>query len=104
MVIPVYYSLANMNSNQLNVAICDTNTQVFTLFSVGEYRGAYELPVYTDRRATMEKAALTPFAVAVDLTIIGGAIVCIAGYWYAASYSDGYAPAASPNNAHGSHH
>jgi hypothetical protein len=97
--IPVYYSQVDLNSNQSYVAICDTNTQVFTLFSAGEYRGAYKLPVYTNRRGTMEKAALTPFAVAVDLTIIGGIVVYFAGYWYAEGYCNGYDPATAPSYA-----
>jgi hypothetical protein len=95
--VPVYYGLTDVNSNQPYVAICDTNTQVFTLFSAGEYRGTYELPVYNDRRGTMEKAALTPLAVTVDVTIVGGAIVVIAGYFAGYLYVEGLA---SGYNAH----
>lgn len=97
--IPVYYAQVDVDSNQVYSAICATNSQSFSLFSHGKYMGAYDLPVYTDRRGNLEKAALTPFAVTIDLTVIGG-IFFLWGASESECDNNVAAPTRVPNNAH----
>lgn len=56
-----------------------TNTPAFTVYSARREIGSYELPVYNDGVGRTERVALTPVAVTIDATIIGGAagILCL---------------------------
>jgi hypothetical protein len=59
-------------------ALSGTNGGSFGIFDHGVeiFRG--ELPVYNDGTGTMKRLALTPLAVGVDATIVGGCIAVIA--------------------------
>jgi hypothetical protein len=72
-VVPVFYSLPeNLDFNGGLYAVCETNQQSFELYSDGREAGTYYLPVYKDKQGTVEKVALTPFAVSADVAIVGG--------------------------------
>ena len=62
-------------------AVTSMTSHEFTLFSSGKETGSYELPVYNDRVGQAERVALTPVAVTMDATIIGGVLGI--GYLYA---------------------
>ena len=66
-------------------AVCETNQDMFALYSAGRKIGSYDLPVYNDGRGKYEKMALTPLFVTADLTIIGGCAAVLAGYVFAQS-------------------
>jgi hypothetical protein len=53
-------------------AVLTNKSDSFYLFRDGTTLGFYELPVYDDMSGSAKKAALTPLAIAADLTIIGG--------------------------------
>lgn len=57
-------------------AIAGTNSTVFTVFFDECELGSYELPVYNDGMGRVERVALTPVAVTMDATIIGGVLGC----------------------------
>ena len=65
------------NSPPAFFALLATNHQSFTLYSGAHSVGSHELPVYNDGKARLARIALTPVAVAADLTIVGGVV----GYW-----------------------
>jgi len=48
------------------------SNQAFVLYSGENKIGAYELPVYADASGRVKQIAITPIAVAADLTIVGG--------------------------------
>jgi hypothetical protein len=48
------------------------SNQAFALYSGENKIGAYELPVYVDASGRVKQVAITPLAVAADLTIVGG--------------------------------
>ena len=50
------------------------SNQVFALYSGENKIGNYELPVYADASGRVKQVALTPIAVAADLTIVGGVL------------------------------
>jgi hypothetical protein len=91
---PVFVSLRN--ENQLKPvpvgeapqpngysAVVGTNAVAFTLFADGQKLWRYELPVYERTKITGKQVALTPLAVAADLTIVGGVAAVNAAAWYA---------------------
>jgi hypothetical protein len=83
--IPIFYSTPE-KTNQNFYAVYETNSQSFALFSGGREVGSYDLPVYNDGRGRIEKIVLTPVAISVDITIIGG---CVAILWaYALGQGD----------------
>ena len=53
--------------------------QRFSLFKDGQPRGTFDLPVYDDGSATARRVFLTPWSVALDLTLIGAYIYIQAG-------------------------
>jgi hypothetical protein len=53
-------------------AVIPTQSQAFVLYSAEQKVGDYELPVYQDASGRVLQVALTPIAVAADLTIVGG--------------------------------
>lgn len=63
--------------------LCVVTTQVvpvFTIYSDGREIGSYELPVYADGVGRAERIALTPVAVTIDASIVGGATGCLCLY------------------------
>jgi|SRR6266853_969058 len=48
------------------------SNQAFALYSGENKTGTYELPVYADASGRVKQVAITPLAVAADLTIVGG--------------------------------
>lgn len=69
--ISVYSSMPGQ-TGEGTYAVCETNALAFTLYTAGRETGCYKLPVYNDGWGRIEKTALTPVAVSVDLTIAGG--------------------------------
>jgi hypothetical protein len=91
---PVFVSLRNENGLQAipigdppqqkgYSALVQTNAPAFTLFVDGQKLWRYELPVYERSKVTGKQVALTPLAVAADLTIVGGIAAVNAAGWYA---------------------
>jgi hypothetical protein len=77
--IPVFYSVPEKaDFTRGSYAVCETNQQSFKLFSNGREICSFSLPVYKDRRGSIEKIALTPFAVSADVTVVGAC----AGVYY----------------------
>jgi len=50
------------------------SNQDFVLYSGQTKIGSYELPVYADASGGVKQVAITPIAVAADLTIVGGVL------------------------------
>ncbi len=50
------------------------SNQDFVLYSGQTKIGSYELPVYADASGRVKQVAITPIAVAADLTIVGGVL------------------------------
>jgi hypothetical protein len=50
------------------------SNQEFVLYSSQTKMGTYELPVYADASGRVKQVAITPIAVAADLTIVGGVL------------------------------
>jgi hypothetical protein len=69
--------LANTNSPPPIFAIVSTNRQSFTIYR-DEQRANHDLPVYNDGWGRTDRIALTPVAMAADLTIVGG---CLGYVW-----------------------
>jgi hypothetical protein len=65
-------------------AVVATNKQSFTFYQAGRALDSHDLPVYDDGKGPVEKIALTPLAVAADLTVVGG----ILGYIYLESVAN----------------
>jgi hypothetical protein len=58
-------------------AITFTNENRFKICSThGQYAGSFELPTYKSAKGTLKVVLLTPFAVVLDVSIVGG----VAGY------------------------
>jgi hypothetical protein len=78
--IPILDSLPSTDSRrQLGLyAVASTNGCEFTLYSGEKSLGAFVLPVYQDKSGLAKQVALTPIAVAANLTIIGGLIFVVA--------------------------
>ena len=72
--VPVFCAVPT-NPPDLFCTVAETNGSDFKVSSSGRVTGPYQLPVYDDGMGRVEKVALTPVAVTVDLTIIGGVIV-----------------------------
>lgn len=54
----------------------------FTLYDGDEPLNQYPLPIYDDPSQTVKQVLLTPFAVAIDATLVGAAFVVLYGpYW-----------------------
>lgn len=71
--VPVFYSTPEKEDfNAGFYAVCDTNQQSFAVFSTNQEIGSYNFPLYNDHWGTVEKVALTPFAVSADAAIVGG--------------------------------
>ena len=86
--VPVYQSQELVSKPAIPpYALVETSGQSFTFFATDQTSCAYDLPVYNDGWGKYEKIAITPFAVAADLTIIGGVAAVYVGYWYATSLS-----------------
>ena len=67
------------------LAIAQPSQQRFSLFKDGQPRGTFDLPVYDDGSATARRVLLTPWTLALDLTLIGGYIYVQAGapvFWH----------------------
>jgi len=64
-------------------AVVSTNQYAFTLHSVGQEEGFFELPVYVDSSARMKQILLTPPAIIADAAIIGGIVglACLPLLW-----------------------
>jgi hypothetical protein len=76
---PVFYSTpGETNWTFAQYAVVETNRQSFTLYFNNGKTSRHELPTYNDGKGRVEKIALTPVAVAADITIVGGFI----GYLY----------------------
>ena len=80
--VPVFYEPipAGMNLPSGLCAVMATNKDSFTLYLASRALGSHDLPVYNDGKGQLERIALTPVAVAADLTIVGGYL----GRWYLA--------------------
>jgi hypothetical protein len=61
-----------------SAVIDETNPAKFTLYFNGEKLWQYTLPTYEQPRLTLKESALLPFAIAADLTIVGGVIFAYA--------------------------
>jgi len=72
--VPVFCTVPT-NPPDLFCTVADTNSPSFKASSSGRETGPYQLPVYNDGMGQVERVALTPVAVTLDLTIIGGVIV-----------------------------
>lgn len=83
--VPIFYAPPT-NPPDLYCSIKDTNSTAFQIFSSGQETGPYQLPVYPADLNQVERVALTPVAVTVDLTIIGG----VAAYLYFCSFTPNY--------------
>jgi hypothetical protein len=84
--IPVYYEPLPAGA-VLPSALCAvvaTNKQSFTMYLQNRAVAQRGLPVYNDGKAKIERAAMTPVAVAADLTIVGGFLGC----WYLEGFAD----------------
>ena len=55
-------------------AVVATNGTSFTLYSPEKALGSFDLPVYRDASGRVKQVLLTPPALAVDLTIVGGVV------------------------------
>jgi hypothetical protein len=73
-------NVPNLNPVPPLFAVIAANGQAFTLHDDRDTLVSYELPVYNDGLGRVQRIALTPVAVTVDLTIVGGCI----GYLYLA--------------------
>lgn len=84
--VPVYYDPVpvGMTLPARLCAVVATNKQSFTFYQAGRALDLHDLPVYDDGKGQVEKIALTPLAVAADLTVVGG----ILGYIYLESVAN----------------
>lgn len=71
--VPVLSSMPLVPPESL-YAVAITNSAAFTVFSDECELGSYELPVYNDGVGQVERVALTPVAVTMDATVIGGVL------------------------------
>jgi hypothetical protein len=83
--VPIFQTLPEAGTNFLPAlyAVISTNKQSFTIYSAKE-KTDYSLAVYNDGRGQIYRIALTPIAVAADLTIIGGYLGC----WFISGLSE----------------
>jgi len=63
--------------------LTSTNGQTFTLYRQGHEPESFKLPDYRDDHNTLVRAALTPFAVAGDVTVISTCAAVFVAYAYA---------------------
>lgn len=70
-------------SNERLWATPELNSQAFVLFRDGTRVGLYMLPEYDDNSGRLKQFALTPLAVAADVSIVGGIAAVNAAGWYA---------------------
>ena len=77
--VPVYENppLPDTNSPDQLYAVQGTNFDTFTIYSGQRMVSSHGLPYYSDGVGDFERVLLTPFAVAVDVTIIGGVIFVV---------------------------
>ena len=61
------------------VAMVWPGQQHFALFKDSRPRGTFDLPIYDDGSATAKRIFLTPWTVALDVTVIGGYLYLQAG-------------------------
>jgi len=61
------------------VAMVWPGQQRFALFKDGQPHGTFDLPIYDDGTATAKRVFLTPWTIALDLTVIGGYVYLQAG-------------------------
>jgi hypothetical protein len=81
-------------------AVVSTNGQSFSLCLGEKEPTDYALPVYyTSSGQRVKQVLLTPFAVATDVTIVGGVVFLIVGYAEAASYAEAN-KCLEPNSRH----
>jgi hypothetical protein len=68
-------------TNQSLYAVLATDGQSFTLYPARKEPTLYRLPIYyTSSGQRVKQVLLTPFAVAVDATIVGGVVAVFAAY------------------------
>lgn len=85
--VPVFYSATGETNWTLgNYAIVATNRQSFALHASDGTTSGHDLPTYNDGKGRVEKIALTPVAVTLDLTIVGGYLFLLA--WSEGCWSD----------------
>ena len=73
--IPIVTSLTNApKSPGENIYAVSTDSQSFVLYNGPTPLGHYDLPIYDDGIGKPERIALTPFAAAVDVSIVGGVV------------------------------
>lgn len=65
---------ADTNSPPALYAIVSTNTESFAVYRGNRLVGAHDLPMYPDPVGKMERTALSPVAVTVDVTLVAGAL------------------------------
>ena len=75
--LPIFQTRPESNTNfwPTIFAVISPDKQSFTIYS-GEEKTDYSLAVYNDGRGQRYRIALTPVAVTVDLTIVGGILGC----------------------------
>lgn len=61
-------------------AVCDTNQDIFVLFSGNHEIGSYDFPVYNDHWGNVERVALTPLALTADVSVAGGIAAVLVAY------------------------
>jgi len=69
LLVPIFAQNVPNPPRQHPYAVVNHNT--FELHGSGSYLGAYDLPVYKDGVSTAEQIAITPFAVTLDVTLVG---------------------------------
>lgn len=85
--VPVFYSATGETNWTLgNYTVVATNQQSFMLHASDGATSRHDLPTYNDGRGRMEKIALTPVTVTLDLTIVGGYLFLLA--WSEGCWSD----------------
>ena len=76
--VPVFQDPIPPDTNSLPVlyAVVSTNTESFLVCSNHQTVGSHTLPIYTDPVSVVERNALSPVAVTVDVVLVAGAIYC----------------------------
>ncbi len=73
-------------------AVASTDGCSFTLYGGNKALGDYNLPKYEDASGRVKQVLLTPPALVVDATIVGGVVAAIAGYFWLESVGGTYDP------------
>ncbi|HXT12939.1 MAG TPA: hypothetical protein VN873_15360 [Candidatus Angelobacter sp.] len=84
--VPVFASPPNEKPAPSTYAVVDATRQSFTLYSDTTDPAPHDLPHYNDGKGKVEKFFLTPAAITVDATLVGGVL----GYAYLESMTSGY--------------